>query len=1191
MHLTSLRLHGFKSFAAVTELPFRPGLTAIVGPNGSGKSNIADAIRWVLGEQSVRLLRGTRLEDVIFAGSERKKSLGMAEVSLTFDNTGGQIPLEYSEVTVTRRVYRSGESEFFINRTPCRLKDIQELFLDTGLGRGSLSIIGQGEVDAVLNARPEERRAFLEEAAGISKYRVKKREALLKLAQTEEHLVRLGDIIGEVEARLGPLAAQAEAAKAYERVAERLREVEIRLFVGELLELERKAAELAAALREREEHRDKAEAAARALESKLAEMSGAVDALDEEIERLHAGLQELHRSELDAKHQGELARALLERAGEDEAEIHRRIQSAGERAARLSAELERTREALARAREELAPKARELHALEEAVAGTFRRAEDTARALEQKRRELAGVSQRLVQIESLRASLGREEAHRGDARSEAVQRLEELTQELQEEQRHLEEAQRRLAEVERAGREVRERIAGLEGESAGLRAERERLEAALASVRGKLHELSAERRALAEMEAAREGYHRGVREALAAAGRRGWGLLGAVAELIRVSRELETAIEVALGGAAQYIVAERDEDAKQAILHLKETRAGRATFLPLNTLKAQALPPEARRALDGISGVVGVAADLVEVDEACRPAVDYLLGRVVVTRDLDAAMAVARRVRGVSRAVTLDGDLVVPQGAMTGGSRPGRSDGLIARGRQLEELSLAIGQAKEREEQLVRSLAALEEKAMALAGSLKEAEEARRRIEIERISAERDVKEAERNAARALRDVEALRQTVERFDADQAAREQEAAALEQEQALLAEKQDQLRREIEGLEQEVLSLREAREEARRQAEALRLEVHALRQEMEQREREERRLQAELAEAERAVEEEKARLAELHRARRQAKERLDEAAARAQAAGRQREESESRLEELRRQRKAVKDELDALSAKAKEAQARLAAAHQEVTRLLVERERTEVAREQALERLREQGVDDPHDAARRVAQEGAGDPAALKAEVRRLRQELDAMGPVNLASVEEYEEVKKRHAFLTAQRDDLLEAKEKLDQVIARIDRESVEKLQDVYAKVRAAFAATFTRLFGGGKADLLFTDPDDPLESGIDIVVQPPGKRLQNLLALSGGEKALAAIALLFALLEVKPSPFCVLDEIDAALDDHNLERFRALLVEYAARTQFLVITHRQTTMEGADSLFGVTMEEAGVSTLVSLDLERVKTVS
>ncbi len=439
--------------------------------------------------------------------------------------------------------------------------------------------------------------------------------------------------------------------------------------------------------------------------------------------------------------------------------------------------------------------------------------------------------------------------------------------------------------------------------------------------------------------------------------------------------------------------------------------------------------------------------------------------------------------------------------------------------------------------------------------------------------------------------MEALRQTVERFDADQAAREQEAAALEQEQALLAEKQDQLRREIEGLEQEVLSLREAREEARRQAEALRLEVHALRQEMEQREREERRLQAELAEAERAVEEEKARLAELHRARRQAKERLDEAAARAQAAGRQREESESRLEELRRQRKAVKDELDALSAKAKEAQARLAAAHQEVTRLLVERERTEVAREQALERLREQGVDDPHDAARRVAEEGAGDPAALKAEVRRLRQELDAMGPVNLASVEEYEEVKKRHAFLTAQRDDLLEAKEKLDQVIARIDRESVEKLQDVYAKVRAAFAATFTRLFGGGKADLLFTDPDDPLESGIDIVVQPPGKRLQNLLALSGGEKALAAIALLFALLEVKPSPFCVLDEIDAALDDHNLERFRALLVEYAARTQFLVITHRQTTMEGADSLFGVTMEEAGVSTLVSLDLERVKTVS
>lgn len=1188
MFLKSLTLHGFKSFAGRTTLELAKGVAAVVGPNGSGKSNIADAIRWVLGEQSIRLLRGAKLEDVIFAGSESKKSLGMAEVTLTFDNSQGKIPLEYSEVTVTRRVYRSGESEFLINRSPCRLKDIQELFLDTGLGRGSLSIIGQGEVEAILSARPEERRAFLEEAAGVSKYRVKKREALLKLSQTEENLIRLEDIIQEVESRLGPLAAQAEAARVYEAIERRLKDVEIRLLSSELRALKRGLEANDRALDERNKARDEAEKVTRALELKLAELTGALDALDEETAQLHARMQEIQRRELAAQHKGELARSRIERAAQDRGDLERRLEGHAERIARLISARERVHGELSRAQEALAPKENALKSLEESLAGAAAELAGTERALDGTKRELSAATERLIQLESRSESLQREASRRGDAESELAARREHRAREHELHLQAVETAKRRLAEVEEAYSRERERVAHLEREAASVRSERLRAGEALSATRARIQDLSARREALSEMEAAREGYHRGVREALAAAKRRGWGLKGAVAELVRVDREFETAIETALGGAAQYIVAERDEDARQAILHLKETRAGRATFLPLNTLRVHPLPAEAKRALAGISGVVGVASELVQVEEVCRPAIEYLLGRVVVTRDLDAAMAVGRRVNGVNRAVTLDGDVVVPGGAMTGGSRPGRSDGLIGRSRQLEELSLAVAQEKEKAQGLSRTLSELDERASALAASLGQAEEARRHLEIQRITAERDLKEAERDAERSRRELDALERESERLVRDQAERQKEAAALDSERAQVAERRKQLENEVDRLQNELAERRAGHEGMRRDAESLRLSVLALRQQIEQLTREEMRISGELAEAERAAGEERARLAKLEEEREEAGTHLQEAAEEGKQAALEREESERRLEALRLQKKTIKEEADSLAARAREAQGVLTTVSEEVTRLLVERERLEIAKEQVVEQLSVRGVGDLEAAA------GGDEPVdtgALKAEARKLRRELEQLGPVNLGAVAEYEEVKQRHAFLSAQRADLLEAKEKLDQVIARIDKESVEKLQSVMAAVRAAFAATFARLFGGGKADLQFTDPSDPLESGLEILVQPPGKRLQNLMALSGGEKALAAIALLFALLEVKPSPFCVLDEIDAALDEHNLERFRALLVEYSEHTQFLVITHRQVTMEGADTLFGVTMEESGVSTLVSLDLAQVKSAS
>lgn len=1190
MFLKSLSLQGFKSFAGRTTLELPPGVAAVVGPNGSGKSNIADAIRWVLGEQSVRLLRGTKLEDVIFAGSESKRSVGMAEVSLTFDNSRRTIPLDYAEVTVTRRVYRSGESEFFINRSPCRLRDIQELFLDTGLGRGSLSIIGQGEVDAILSARPEERRAFLEEAAGVSKYRVKKREALVKLAQTEENLLRVGDIIQEVESRLEPLARQAEAAAVYESLERELASVEVTLLSSELAAAAKAVAALERDLEEREKERRTATGRLETLELKIGELTATIDALDEEIEALRERAEAAKASRIAAQHRGEMAKARIVRADEDEKELLLRLQALKERKERLATQLQEAGRAFDEAEGERLRVAAQLTEVEGVLARSGSDLFEREELLARMRRDVAAASERLILLASRAEALEREAGLRDDSLQATQARLEAVAKEHEEELAALTEAQKRLAQVEAAYEKERQAMDTLAQKATSLRLQREEVERKLVQIQGKVRDLSAKRAALADMEAAREGYHRGVRTVLNAAKSRGWGLLGAVAELIQVSKELETAIEVALGAAAQHVVAERDVDAKEAILYLKERRAGRATFLPLNTLRVNPLSDDVKQTLRQINGAIGVASELVDVDEKCRPAIEYLLGRVVVAQDLDAAMAVSRRTRGVSRIVTLDGDLVVPGGAMTGGSRPTRSEGLIGRSRQLEELAVAIAAEKELAEQLAKSLGACEEQAEALRKAMREGDERRRRLEIERLSAQRDVQESQKTAKRLEKERAGLEQSLERMQQEAQGRTEELTQIQAERAALVAERDETRKELERLEEELRTGRGDLDDLRRRAEELRLTLAGLNQRKEERAREQRRLEAELEDARTQDEAEKQRLLRLEQERREAKAESEAAARQADAAAEAEKETLKELEAIRSRRKAVRDEADALAVKVKEAQAEVAAIGEACARIRIELERRLFARDQIVERLRERGIEDAGDLTG-VDELSQQEAARLKARARSLRRQIEELGPVNMAAIEEYEEVKKRYAFLTEQRDDLLEAKRQLDQVIARLDTESVEKLQAVFARVRAAFAATFARLFGGGRADLELVDPSDPLESGIEIFVQPPGKRLQNLLALSGGEKALAAIALLFALLEVKPSPFCVLDEIDAALDEHNLGRFGALLTEYAQNTQFIVITHRQPTMEVADSLFGVTMAESGVSTLVSLKLEEAVSAS
>lgn len=1184
MILKSLTLQGFKSFAQRVTLELPRGVAAVVGPNGSGKSNIADAIRWALGEQSIRVLRGARLEDVIFVGSDSRRPAAMAEVSLTFDNSDGTIPLEYTEVCVTRRVYRSGESEFLINRRPCRLKDIQELFMDTGVGRGSLAIIGQGEVDAVLSARPEERRAFLEEAAGISRYRHRKSEALERLARTEESLVRLADIIAEVERQLQPLAEQAERAKRHAALSEQLWAAEggLLLLRFERLEAARRAAQ--GRVEQIEKERDAARAAALRLEEEIRAFDRALDEVDAALNEARRRAERAREQQAEARHRLEMAQERWSQSEREEAERRARLQGL---AARRSALEEELQAALASRRHAL----EELEKAEAAVGEATQRLEalrarigQRGLILEKERRRAEELRRELARVQAEREALGERVALLQRESEALTLSRQELVQEAQAAQEELSAAQERLRSLDEALTKARGALEELQKSVRALEAERDgESERHRAELR-RQQELRARRQALEEMEEAREGYQQGVRAVLRAARERGWDLRGAVAELFRVPKQYETAVEVALGGAQQFVIAARDDDAKAAIQFLKERRLGRATFLPLASLRPLRLPAEALRRLQAIDGAIGLAADLVEVDEALRPAVLYLLGRVAVARDLDAAVALARGVRGLSRVVTLDGDVVVPGGAMTGGSQRERSDGLLGRRRRLEELTerIVAGEAvlAESEKRLAQIDAALER----ARAQVRAAEDRRRQLELERVGASRDVQEAKARCQRA-------EQAKARWEAEVARRRREleeaaaqlAAAAEREQAL-ADQEQSLSAALASREEGARGERQAEEELRDEVGRLQLALVRARQACDQHARELERLERERAQILREEEAEKERLGALAGERGALREAIAAAhevlAAGAEAAQKAEEETEAftaRRDELRRRR-------DETAQRARQVQERIGRVQETLARAQVELDRREQECARLQRELEERGL------ARSAAPSATeGSEAELERLCRSLRAQIEALGPVNPGSIAEYEAVKERHAFLTGQRQDLEQAKEQLHAAIARIDKESRAKFDALFRAVQEAFERVFTRLFGGGTARLSLVDPDDPLESGVEIFVQPPGKRLQNLVALSGGERALAAIALLFALLSVRPSPFCVLDEIDAALDEHNLVRFRQLLGEFSGSTQFLVITHRQGTMEGADCLFGVTMEESGVSRLVSLSLDDVRT--
>ncbi|WP_080840144.1 chromosome segregation protein SMC [Cohnella massiliensis] len=1180
MFLRRIELAGFKSFADRLELEFGRGITAVVGPNGSGKSNISDGIRWVLGEQSAKSLRGGNMQDIIFAGSDSRKAVNFAEVSLTLDNTDKALPLEFSEVTVTRRVHRSGESEYLINKQPCRLKDITELFMDTGIGKEAYSIIGQGRIEEILSTRSEDRRGIFEEASGIVKYKSRKKEAQKKLEDTEANLLRINDLVVELEGQVEPLRKQSEKAETYKTLKEELKAKEIALYVHQIETTHKTWSETSERLAKLKEEELALSAEVALHDAKLEEDRQSLHRLEETLEKLQDEL--LHTSEETEKSEGyaellkerhanllrnrETIEGSLEQTASRLAEAEAEGAALAQRRGVLETELAALKERLEREETRLALADGSGEAEEKLKAELF----ETMNAMAQARNDIRYCEQQREVLERRVQRSAEERAKLGEQSALLASRKEEV--------------ESRLAEGAAAVIQARDQYVAEGARSSDLQRRLEEAQAAFRRAEQKREALVSRRDTIKEMQNDYDGFQHGVREVLKAA-KRGQlqGVHGAVAELIGVPAQLETAIETALGGAMQNIVMENEATSRTAIGYLKQRQSGRATFLPLDVIRPRQLGDHDRKIAGEAEGFVGVASELVKSEARYANIVGSLLGNVVIAQKLEHANRIASRLQYRYRVVTIDGDVVNPGGSMTGGSLQKKSSSLLGRQRQLEELEREIGQA-----------------------------------ESDRAASKGEVDDLKKELSIVAQNIEQLRELGERERLNEQRLTAELQQLTHEEKQLGEQMAAQEGETAALGAEASGLEAARSEADARLAALTAEEAKLNEQMREAEELRRRSQTEKEELQAEVTELKVKTARLeqdrqavddqfgrHKSERQRLEAerqqlADALAQNLEETARTEEEQvrqQERLNELRLARREFTEgiefkrsdraerlrQLELKENETKEQRTRLKNVEEQLRQTEIAVNRMDVELDNLLRKLSEE-----YEIGFEWAKQKYPVPediAAAQNEARELKRRVSALGDVNMGAIEEYRRVSERFAFLSAQKEDLIEAKSKLHEIIREMDEEMSRRFRTTFDEIRKHFIVVFSRLFGGGRADLILSEPDRPLDTGIDIVAQPPGKKLQNLQLLSGGERALTAIALLFAILNVKPVPFCVLDEVEAALDEANVARYAQYMRDFSEVTQFIVVTHRKGTMEEADRLYGVTMEEGGVSKLVSVRLD------
>lgn len=1183
MYLKRLEMQGFKSFADRTELTFVPGITAVVGPNGSGKSNVTDAIRWVLGEQSAKSLRGTKMEDVIFAGSDTRKPVGFCEVSITFDNSERRLPVDYTEVTITRRVYRSGESEYFLNRQPCRLKDINELFMDTGIGKEAYSMIGQGKIEEILSSKSEDRRAIFEEAAGIVKYKTRKKEAEKKLESTEQNLARIHDLIHELDGQVGPLREQAEKAERYKQLKEELKQVEIQVYVHKIEQVHdawKIAGEQVTEL--------KTETLALATEvntkeAQLQERKHQLAQLEEHWERIQAELLQISEELEKAEGQREVWLERMRNREQTERSLTERIQVLTEEKARLKQEAEEYAERLKQKREEVAEAEEELAQIQERLGSSDHQNEDL---LSQWKEEMQAIQGRRISLQSEQQYI---EQQRGDIQERIKQitsQYEQLDQELARWQEDQHKVQDQIHTTAQALIDKKSRMDQLTQERNELEQESKRLLAENRKYEQQYNRLRSQLEVLKEMEAEHAGFAQGVKEVLKARDRGETGLsgvLGAVAELIQVPQEYEAALETALGGALQHVVVEDERTGRQAIQYLKEKRLGRATFLPLDVIQPRTIHESDLQKVRNTAGFVGVARDLVRCEERFARLLEHLLGNVLVAQTLEVANQLARILGYRYRIVTLDGDVVNPGGSMSGGSRQANKQNLLGRSRQIEQLEKELADLQTAWNHLQEQVKACEEKKRLWTEEWEQlrSEGESLRIQEQQLKSQlRELTNQQDSLARQRQQMEIQLKQLNQKEAEYSER-MEQIGHEREQ--LRMQAEELEAKIQQLESQMKLEQAERVQVQEQWTEWKVKVARLKQEelnlaenLTRAQGEWERIQNQLI----ALEEEKQSLAELGE---KSEAELKHLGERIEELRKNKEEVQSLFTQVRQHRERLQRERDALEHEVRYTQQSLRKYEEQLHNLEVRVNRYDVELNHLLQKLSEEYQ---MTFERAKSQYGVPDePAQAERQVRSLKQKISQLGEVNLGAIEEYKRLTERLQFLKTQEEDLLKAKQSLYEIIQQLEEEMGKRFLEAFERIREEYQDVFVKMFGGGRADLRLSDPNNLLETGIEIVAQPPGKKLQQLSLLSGGERSLAAIALLFAVLRIKPVPFCFLDEVDAALDEANLTRFTRYMREFASKTQFIVITHRKHTMEGADVLYGITMQESGVSKLVSVKLE------
>jgi len=1182
MYLKRLELQGFKSFADKTILELRPGITTVIGPNGSGKSNISDAIRWVLGEQSMKSLRGTKSLDIIFAGTQNRKSLGFAEASLVFDNSDGALPIEFTEVTVTRKIYRSGETGYYINKTPCRLKDVLELFMDTGIGKDGYSIIGQGKIDEILSNKSEDRRHIFEEAAGIVKYRSRKEEAEKKLEHTKLNLLRINDIISEIEGNLGPLQTQSEKAKKYLNLREELKNIEVGLFVYNIEKYKENLQQIVQDIDVMQSQCNDEEGKLERVKILKEELKSSIDEITEQIENM---------SNLGFESQKE-----IEQLNSDINVARTRITNNNENSVRFTDEIKEQNEKIQELKQELEQKEAKKDNLKQ-------NKEKFEKELNEKQEELAKITEKLsakeLEIEGYKQTVEQNTDKKYELQSEInaqeinfqnyEKRQNQIKQEIQttiseldntrmnkeeiskgfyESENKKNKAQKSLEEVAKQKQEANQKIKSFESNinilSSDMRIKESRL------------------KFLIETEKEKEGYIKSVKSLLKDCENikdLGKGMHGVLANIIEVPDELETAIEMCLGASLQNIVTDTEEDAKKLVEHLRKNNLGRASFLPIASVKGKKL----EKLKGNESGVIGIASDLVKFNKKYEQIILNLLGRTVIVDNMNTAIKVAKQNGYTFRIVTKDGDLINPSGAITGGSVAKKTVNILGRGKEIEKLEKEIKNIKakiqkleEEKEEYEQSIEGILELSANLEKELQEIDITYATEKQKMISIDENIQKLQ-NRLNKLKEEQKNLETLKQESIEQKEKIKEETQKitnqnEELSKLISEfaelnKDDQkyiddLNFDITNLKISVSSFDESESSIQEIQERINQELNNAKASIENKNNQIEQIKVENENLEKSIQETLNKIEEI-------KQKVSNSSA---------EIEKMKQERTQKSEKLSKQE-DEITSKFKI----IEDLKSQLVKLDVKKTKVEEDINTIINKMWEEYELTPNNV------EGYAKPenvALTQKRVNNIRTEIRDLGSVNVDSIEEYKNLKDRYDFMSEQRLDLENTMSKLRKVITDMTQIMKEQFREKFKIINKNFGEVFAELFGGGKASLNLEDEENILECGIEITVQPPGKKLQNMMLLSGGEKAFTAIALLFAILKINPAPFCVLDEIEAALDDVNVFRYADYLKKFTEHTQFLVITHRKGTMEAADTVYGVTMEESGISKLLSMKLNK-----